>query len=1037
MKAKTAPGLPPRVAGLAVFVLAALLPVLALSGQILPPPSAPAPAAGPTPTPAQVQGPSPVATGGGEASAQAVRLNPFIVPADRDSSYEALNANSVTGFNVPLADLPLSADIFTDQFMKDLGVNSVEQVLKLSAGSGYAGADPANTANYQPGDVDSNSWITIRGLDTPVMTRDDFMPIGAYGNTGSTGEGFTSNFDLERVEVIHGPQGLLYGGGGAGGVIDVVSKQARIGTPAFGSLAFASDQYGTRNATLDCGFSTKELAVRFAFLDGDNRFDRVGIGGPIQGSYGQFAFLAGRNTTIRITGERTEYRRTSNDTVGIDMDNQSGAAFDRNGYNLHTLIASNAAGASDPVSGAAYPSGAIDNGFLNLSNADSYSGWWVGDDTKDEFADITADTRWLPWFSTRFGAGYNDYDDLRPYGTATLYSPLSTSNPIPGVWSESLTPLVYHSPIRTKAVRAQGLVENTLFGGRARSKTLFGSDYIRTDAAQDTEEWFQADSHFNAITGAGGSVDGRTPMPAQAFSVADGPIFDPLFSPYQTTVTLGGQNYTEGIINEVNPSLISPEDPLGVTYGGSTYQQTKLINQGDYLVNDTDWWGGRLDSIVGARIAKSYEEQLYAGNALSTYNPDPHDVELSVLEVTDFNVGLVVRLAGWVSVYGEYSNNYQPPPVSANDPDGNQPRTSHGVGGEAGFKFANADQSLSATLSFFADDSRNEEYLMNGTLLNDISPKGVSTSSTHANGGNQWVPLNKTSRGVELALTSAPTPAWRVRLSGAITDGTIHSMVQYQQLYDDDFHTNSAGQVTFQDGAVAWVPNTPSSKTPVVAPGTARAAPLTLSEICDPSSPYYAFTAGTVPVAVQVTNSSLLNVIKYSDAADGAIATGLGGLPWQQAQILPAFANGGFTVPGTIVVFEPGDKTCGYPEFSLNLTNLYSFSRGWMNGFSVGGAAVFQCREPGYYYFPDGVTPTAPRALFWMPNSTTFELILGYTRRFARVTWSVQLNVDNVFNHYGQLFLPAENSGWAAPSAVGAALFNQPRMSQVSSSLSF
>ena len=83
-------------------------------------------------------------------------------------------------------------------------------------------------------------------MNTPQMTRDGFMPVGAFGNPGSTGVGRTDNFDIERVEVIMGPQSLLYGGGaGAGGAINVSSKMARFGREgllrsAKGSLLYRS-----------------------------------------------------------------------------------------------------------------------------------------------------------------------------------------------------------------------------------------------------------------------------------------------------------------------------------------------------------------------------------------------------------------------------------------------------------------------------------------------------------------------------------------------------------------------------------------------------------------------------------------------------------------------------------------------------------------------------------------------------------------------------------------------------------------------------
>src|SRR5438045_1870439 len=48
-----------------------------------------------------------------------VNLAPFEVQADSDSSYGALNSNSITSFNTELNKMPLSADIFNRAFMDD------------------------------------------------------------------------------------------------------------------------------------------------------------------------------------------------------------------------------------------------------------------------------------------------------------------------------------------------------------------------------------------------------------------------------------------------------------------------------------------------------------------------------------------------------------------------------------------------------------------------------------------------------------------------------------------------------------------------------------------------------------------------------------------------------------------------------------------------------------------------------------------------------------------------------------------------------
>ena len=176
-------------------------------------------------------------------------------------------------------------------------------------------------------------------------------------------------------------------------------------------------------------------------MDGNQDYQRINIGGHQDGEYNQLAFKVGPQTTIRITGERTDYIRSAQNSPGINTDNQTGAPFDRNGYNIFYLLAAHEAGANDPVTGAAFPSGALDNGHLNLNNVDSYSGWWVGDNTTNAFGEITAESTWSSWFSTLVGLGYDNYKDERPFATPSIFSPLSTSNPQPGIWSESLQPL--------------------------------------------------------------------------------------------------------------------------------------------------------------------------------------------------------------------------------------------------------------------------------------------------------------------------------------------------------------------------------------------------------------------------------------------------------------------------------------------------------------------------------------------------------------------------------------------------------------------
>ena len=51
-----------------------------------------------------------------------LKLSPYAVQETTDDSYGALNSNSITEFNTALNKLPISADIFSQSFMDDVGV---------------------------------------------------------------------------------------------------------------------------------------------------------------------------------------------------------------------------------------------------------------------------------------------------------------------------------------------------------------------------------------------------------------------------------------------------------------------------------------------------------------------------------------------------------------------------------------------------------------------------------------------------------------------------------------------------------------------------------------------------------------------------------------------------------------------------------------------------------------------------------------------------------------------------------------------------
>lgn len=131
--------------------------------------------------------------------------------------------------------------------------------------------DPGDLIPYVPGFAGKNyssagSWYTIRGINSNIFdvgaeSKVAIFHDGAYnGRSSSAGRGF---FDIERVEVIKGPQGTLFGRNATAGVIDIHSHQPKFYKDASLELTYGNWGQKSANYMLNIPFSDK-FAMRYA-----------------------------------------------------------------------------------------------------------------------------------------------------------------------------------------------------------------------------------------------------------------------------------------------------------------------------------------------------------------------------------------------------------------------------------------------------------------------------------------------------------------------------------------------------------------------------------------------------------------------------------------------------------------------------------------------------------------------------------------------------------------------------------------------------
>ncbi len=145
--------------------------------------------------------------------------------------YRATRSSTFTKTDTPLKDVPASITVVPADLMKDQAMQGMGDVFRYVPGA---------LMHQGEGNRDQ---VVLRGTSTTA----DFFVDGVRDDA----QVFRDLYNLERVEVLKGPGGMIFGRGGAGGVVNRVAK-----VPAFERILDASLTVGSQQqvrATFDIG----------------------------------------------------------------------------------------------------------------------------------------------------------------------------------------------------------------------------------------------------------------------------------------------------------------------------------------------------------------------------------------------------------------------------------------------------------------------------------------------------------------------------------------------------------------------------------------------------------------------------------------------------------------------------------------------------------------------------------------------------------------------------------------------------------------
>ena len=157
----------------------------------------------------------------------------------------------------PLSNVPIAVSAITGDALQNSGVTDTRQLTQLSpsllVSSSSSEATGAGARIRGIGTVGDNP-----GLESSVTTFID----GVYRNR--SGVGLTELGPVERIEVLRGPQGTLFGRNASAGLINIVTAQ-----PKFQDEGYAEASFGNYDYRRFGGGVTGPIGSNFAYrLDG-------------------------------------------------------------------------------------------------------------------------------------------------------------------------------------------------------------------------------------------------------------------------------------------------------------------------------------------------------------------------------------------------------------------------------------------------------------------------------------------------------------------------------------------------------------------------------------------------------------------------------------------------------------------------------------------------------------------------------------------------------------------------------------------------
>jgi catecholate siderophore receptor len=197
--------------------------------------------------------------------------------------YQAKRSSTATKTDTPLIDVPQSVSVVTQEQMSDQSVQSMSDAVRYVHGvTASQGEGNRDALNFRGSGVTTGDFY-LDGMRDDVQTYRDF-------------------YNTDRIEVLKGPNGMVFGRGASGGAINRVSKEA--GWDPVREIKVTYGAYNQKRTSIDIGNGINDVAAfRFNAVYEESDSYRSGVNLKRYGVNPTFTITPSDNTKITIGAE--------------------------------------------------------------------------------------------------------------------------------------------------------------------------------------------------------------------------------------------------------------------------------------------------------------------------------------------------------------------------------------------------------------------------------------------------------------------------------------------------------------------------------------------------------------------------------------------------------------------------------------------------------------------------------------------------------------------------------------------------------------